>query len=170
RGQFLAISAGISHGGGQNHPGLLSQTPRNRKVLHSLFTSLPFKRISGLTNDMFKSYSPRLHNFYPDTLSGLHATDSSLVPPIEGSAFAACTVNFGPRTVTAPHWDIGNLSWGWCSVTTLGNFDYELGGHIVLWDINRYAEFPPGTTTMLPSAILHHSNTPVAPHETRYSI
>ncbi|KAF9478924.1 hypothetical protein BDN70DRAFT_807749, partial [Pholiota conissans] len=50
------------------------------------------------------------------------------------------------------------------------DFDYKLGGYIISWDINCYAEFPSGLTTTLPSAILHHSNTPIASHETWYSV
>ncbi|KAJ8496539.1 hypothetical protein ONZ45_g12413 [Pleurotus djamor] len=68
------------------------------------------------------------------------------------------------------HLDTVNLAWGWCAVTALGNYDYRKGGHLVLWDLGLVLEFPPGCTIIIPSATLYHSNTPIAPHETRYSV
>ncbi|KAF9473727.1 hypothetical protein BDN70DRAFT_816806 [Pholiota conissans] len=119
---------------------------------------------------MFKLYAPCLHGFYSNTINGLHNSNNSLVPPIAGSVFAACMINFGPQPVTTLHHNIGNLPWGWCTVTALGDFDYKFGGHIISWDINCYAKFPSGLTTTLPSAILHHSNTLIVLHKTQYSV
>jgi hypothetical protein len=51
------------------------------------------------------------------------------------SVFAAATFNFGLRTVMFPHLDFANLAWGWCDITALGDFDPDLGGHIILWDL-----------------------------------
>ncbi|KAJ7779983.1 hypothetical protein B0H16DRAFT_1300216, partial [Mycena metata] len=85
------------------------------------------------------------------------------------SVFAACTFNFGPHAITVPHLDFGNLSWGWCAITALGWFDPDVGGHLILWDLKLVIRFPPGSTILLPSAIIRHSNVPVAAHERRYS-
>jgi hypothetical protein len=85
------------------------------------------------------------------------------------SVFATCTFNFSPRTVTFPHVDAANLAWGWCCITSLGNFDPDLGGHLILWDLNLVIRFPPGSTIMIPSALLRHSNVSVQQGETRYS-
>ncbi|KAJ7800267.1 hypothetical protein B0H14DRAFT_3092679 [Mycena olivaceomarginata] len=74
------------------------------------------------------------------------------------SVFAACTFNFGPRAICAPHLDFANLSWGWCAITALGDFDPDLGGHLILWDLRLVIRFPPGSTILLPSAIIRHSN------------
>jgi hypothetical protein len=54
-------------------------------------------------------------------------------------------------------------------VTALGAFDPKRGGHLILWDCHLVIEFPPGSTILLPSAILAHSNVAVSSHETRYS-
>ncbi|KAJ7687980.1 hypothetical protein B0H14DRAFT_2653532 [Mycena olivaceomarginata] len=62
-------------------------------------------------------------------------SQQSLVWKFVGSVFAACTFNFGPHTITVPHLDFGNLSWGWCAITALGHFNPDLGGHLVLWDL-----------------------------------
>ncbi|KAE9383790.1 hypothetical protein BT96DRAFT_843342, partial [Gymnopus androsaceus JB14] len=82
--------------------------------------------------------------------------------------WAACTVNFGPFSVTYPHVDAANLCFGWCAITALGNFDYTCGGHLILWDLGLYIRFPPGSTILIPSALLIHSNMPVSPGEERY--
>ncbi|KAJ7788209.1 hypothetical protein B0H14DRAFT_3577370 [Mycena olivaceomarginata] len=85
------------------------------------------------------------------------------------SVFAACTFNFGLHAITVPHLDFGNLSWGWCAITALGRFNPDLGGHLVLWDLKLIIRFPPGSTILIPSAIIWHSNSPVAVHEFRAS-
>jgi hypothetical protein len=85
------------------------------------------------------------------------------------SVFAACTFNFGPHAITVPHLDFGNLSWGWCAITALGDFDPDIGGHLILWNLKLVIRFPPGSTILIPSAIIRHLNVPVATHEKRYS-
>ncbi|KAJ7355228.1 hypothetical protein DFH08DRAFT_690522, partial [Mycena albidolilacea] len=82
-----------------------------------------------------------------------------------GSVFATCTFNFGPQTICTPHLDFANLAWGWCSITTLGDFDPDLGGHLILWDLRMVIRFPPGSTILIPSALIHHSNVPIQAHE-----
>ncbi|KAJ7690453.1 hypothetical protein B0H14DRAFT_3532294 [Mycena olivaceomarginata] len=85
------------------------------------------------------------------------------------SVFAACTFNFGPRAICASHLDYANLSWGWCAITALGDFDPDLGGHLILWDLRLVIRFPPGSTILIPSAVIRHSNVPVRAHEYRAS-
>jgi hypothetical protein len=85
------------------------------------------------------------------------------------SVFAACTFNFGPRAICAPHLDFANLGWGWCAITALGDFDPDVGGHLILWDLRLVVRFPPGATILLPSAAIRHSNTPIRNHEHRCS-
>lgn len=87
------------------------------------------------------------------------------------SVWAAATFNFGPNTICFKHMDYSNLPFGWCSITSLGNFDPTLGGHLVLWDLHLVVEFPPGSTILLPSAAIAHSNVPInfSDGEQRYS-
>ena len=42
------------------------------------------------------------------------------------------------------------------------------GGHLILWDCGLVIQFPLGSTALIPSAIIEHSNTAIGPHETRY--
>ena len=61
------------------------------------------------------------------------------------------------------------MAFGWCAVTALGTFDSEKGGHLILWELGLVIEFPAGSTIFLPSAVVSHSNVPIAQDEIRYS-
>ncbi|KAF9024779.1 hypothetical protein BDP27DRAFT_1248594, partial [Rhodocollybia butyracea] len=71
---------------------------------------------------------------------------------------------------TPPHLDAGNAAHGWCTDTSAGEFNPDKGGHLVLWNLRLVIHFPPGSTILFPSALLTHSNIPVSPDKTRYSI
>ncbi|KAJ6550568.1 hypothetical protein DFH09DRAFT_925835, partial [Mycena vulgaris] len=72
-------------------------------------------------------------------------------------------------TVALPHINALNLAWGWCAITALGNFDPDASSHLILWDLRLIICFPPGSTILLPSVILHHSNVNIQEGESRYS-
>ncbi|KAJ7797962.1 hypothetical protein B0H14DRAFT_2389182, partial [Mycena olivaceomarginata] len=80
------------------------------------------------------------------------------------------TFNFGPRAVCVPHIDFANLAWGWCAyLTALGDFDPDLGGHLILWDLRLVIRFPPRLNDSHSLGALRHSNVPIRPHEHRCS-
>ncbi|KAF7328143.1 hypothetical protein MVEN_02571500 [Mycena venus] len=168
---FLTISAGISFGGGQKRPGVLLNNAINTTICAVMVMHWAILRIAGFTNGMFASYSPNLHSFYKHQMRRLHAAGSYLrrLFPEVISVFAACTFNFGPSTVTIPHVDAANLVWGWCCITALGIFSPDLGGHLILWDLGLVIRFPLGSTIMIPSALLRHSNVAIQQGERRYS-
>jgi hypothetical protein len=118
---------------------------------------------------VFEALAPRLHSYYSETLSKLQNNNPLLTPVFPRTAFAACTINFGPRTISYPHRDYANLSWGLCAITALGSFNPDYGGHLVLWDLNLIIRFPPGSTIIIPSALIRHSNTSISEAERRYS-
>lgn len=62
-----------------------------------------------------------------------------------------------------------NCLFGMCAIQALGDFDPRLGGHLILWEIKKVVEFPPGSLVLIPSATITHSNTPIQPGETRTS-
>ena len=82
----------------------------------------------------------------------------------------AISFNLGPQTVCLPHKDDANIAYGLCSITSGGRFDHRTGGHLVLWEPKVIIEFPRGSTILIPSALITHSNTPIQPEETRYSV
>jgi hypothetical protein len=106
-------------------------------------------------------FAPALHDYYRTTLEDLFTWDAAEARVkhltrnflASFSVFSTATFNFGPRTITFPYIDFGNLAWGWCAITALGLFDPNLGGHLILWDLKLIIRFPPGSTILIPSAI-----------------
>ncbi|KAM6496383.1 hypothetical protein JOM56_009089, partial [Amanita muscaria] len=84
--------------------------------------------------------------------------------------FPCRSFNLGEQNASFPHRDVANLAQSWCSITPLGNFNPEKGGHLVLWDLGLVVEFPAGLTILIPSALIVHSNSSIQPQETRFSI
>ncbi|KAJ7185940.1 hypothetical protein C8R46DRAFT_1208044 [Mycena filopes] len=188
RGNHAAKHVGASMGGGQRYPQNLAHSVCNLAIFAGLFGRKSFERITGWTNPFIQNASdqkrspihglrPNLHEYYRATYIALCDWDRLQARakhirrnfPEKFSVFTTATYNFGPVTVTLPHIDFGNLAWGWCAITALGHFDPDRGGHLVLWDLNLIIRFPPGSTILLPSAILRHSNLNIGPNETRSS-
>ncbi|KAJ7741229.1 hypothetical protein B0H14DRAFT_2637858 [Mycena olivaceomarginata] len=165
---FPALARGWSHGGGQTEPGELCNNVANTRVTDELLAHPYFRRIALFANMLFAIWAPLLFAFYTIQM-GLLAAWKPMRRNFAGSVFAACTFNFGPRAICASHLDYANLSWGWCAITALGDFDPDLGGHLILWDLRLVIRFPPGSTILIPSAVIRHSNVPVRAHEYRAS-
>ncbi|KAK7013924.1 hypothetical protein R3P38DRAFT_3206494 [Favolaschia claudopus] len=171
RGTYHARAYGNSMGGGQPFPQPFYQNVVNTIILVGLLAQTPFQRIAGFTNSIFQTYAPDLHAYYYSTMEKLHEWNTNLKRnfPSDMSVFAATTLNFDLQTLTFPHLDYANLAWGWCSITSLGNFDPDKGGHLILWDLKLIVRFPPGYTILIPSALIRHSNTSIQPNEKRFS-
>lgn len=161
----------------------------NEPIVDEFLESPSLKRLSGFTNSedqrffilifyisliisqaVFQAYAPTLHKYYKDTLTKLQEWKPSLKTIVENTVFAAATLNLGPRVKTVVHFDLKNLAWGLCAVTALGNFNPDIGGHIIFWDIKKVVRFPPGSTVLLPSAVARHSNVDIAEGEERMSL
>ncbi|KAF8177123.1 hypothetical protein K438DRAFT_2022378 [Mycena galopus ATCC 62051] len=139
--------------------------------LNVIPVNLSAQRGVGFAKGIFRAWNPAVHTLYETTLDALHLNNSGLHRNFDRSrsTFAAATINFGPKTVTKHHIDSLNLAWGWCTITALGDFNPDRGGHLVLWDLKLVIRFPPGSTILIPSAILHHSNVNIAKGEKHYS-
>ncbi|KAJ7134937.1 hypothetical protein C8R43DRAFT_894619 [Mycena crocata] len=168
---FAALARGQSHGGGQTAIDFrVLSHPRTHLISRSpLLAHKYFKRLASFANILFAMWAPILYAFYQMQMALLAAWKPSMRRNFVGSVFSACTFNFGPRTITAPHIDFANLAWGWCAITALGFFDPDLGGHLILWDLRLVIRFPPGSTILLPSALIRHSNVPIHANEHRES-
>lgn len=183
RGNFSALSFGISYGGGQTHPRVLAQDRDNEEILEGLLKEAVFARMSGHAAAAFAQWAPRLYSYENEYLNKIITHDCDLRRQGEHpnpkekilsrnwpkTPWAAATFNFGPQTVCAKHIDSRNLAVGWCAVTALGNFDYKKGGHLVLWELGLVIEFPAGSTILIPSAAIHHSNATIGEGENRQS-
>jgi hypothetical protein len=184
RGAFITLCSGFSHGRGRTKPMNCKQSETNAPVVEDLNKQLCFRRIAGFQSckqmagvlfprpqdflAVFRTWAPKLYDYYDEKLGRLLKKDSSLRRPFR-SIFPTATYNMGPQTVCVPHMDCANLPFGYCAITALGNYDPEKGGHLVIWECKLILEFPPGSTILIPSAILTHFNLPIAEHEVRYS-
>ncbi|KAF7968786.1 hypothetical protein HWV62_29298 [Athelia sp. TMB] len=168
RGPHPAKAFGISHGGGQKKPSVLDQGSRqNCRAIRAFRKNKHVKCIAHFGSSAFSYYAPKLYARYCDYFGRLRQHDPSLAWSFPRSVFPATTVNFGPGAVCYDHLDYGNAAAGWCSITSAGSYNPKLGGHIVLFDIDKVVEFPPGSTILIPSSVMRHGNTPIQDGETR---
>jgi hypothetical protein len=131
----------------------------------------PFQRTCTyhVSTGCFATWAPKLFAYYLTHVTSLFDWYGSSLRRNFATVFTCSTFNFGPSTVSFSHVDPGNLPYGWCAVTALGPFDPNQGGHLVLWDLQLVIEFPPGSTILLPSAVIRHSNVAIRKDEERYS-
>ncbi|KAK7035547.1 hypothetical protein VNI00_011840 [Paramarasmius palmivorus] len=169
RGTSPACARGVSHGGGQKEPKVLSHSAATEEVLEQLIELPLFNRLSGRANHFLEFYAPRAFAFQRNGLQKLLEHHKQLKLNFVNTAFAACTWNFGPRFVSYPHLDANNSPFTWCAITAMGTFKPDHGGHLILPDLGLIIRFPPGATILIPSALLVHSNTLIGKDETRYS-
>ncbi|KAI9428640.1 hypothetical protein H4582DRAFT_1826966 [Lactarius indigo] len=179
RGTFPCVAHGISFGGGQEEPGYLAHQGDNEAVLERLMEVPSIQRICSFGSSAFQIYGARNFGYMVATLEELRASRDlcqdeglRLRRPYDSKvgAFPCRTFNLGEQSVSFPHTDDGNLAQGWCSITPLGSFNPKEGGHIILWDFGLVIEFPPGSTVLIPSALITHSNTPLQAGETRFCL
>ncbi|KAJ6476549.1 hypothetical protein C8R47DRAFT_985448, partial [Mycena vitilis] len=149
-GKYKTLTTGNSHGDGQMQPGVLVNGIISTGVLcallplgiHSLCRGSP--ALIGL----FVNWAPNLFDFYTVYTQDFYKTYKHFRRPFLNSVFSACTFNLGPYTCALGH---------------------RKGGHLILWDCKLILEFPPGTTILIPSAAIFHSNIPISKGEHRYS-
>ena len=118
----------------------------------------------------FQFFAPKLYQHYDVTMQAIHGHYPDIKQNFSNSIYPATTFNLGPKVACFDHVDRANLFNGICAITGLGTYNPKTGGHIVLWDLKMIIEFPPGSTILIPSATLRHSNIPIQAGETRYSM
>jgi len=119
---------------------------------------------------LYATYAPRAFLKSRTVLDILEGKNPSLHRIYPHSAFAATTVNLGIHSISIDHIDVNNSPETMCVLTPVGDFNDELGGHLILWDLKLAIRFPAGSTILLPSALLRHGNTSIQPGEKRYCI
>ncbi|KAL1741229.1 hypothetical protein HDZ31DRAFT_45894 [Schizophyllum fasciatum] len=172
RGNFRVKAHGTSHGGGQTEPRPLKHSKRTKKVLDRLTQLKTMQRIAHFSSSAFGAWQPALHDYYASVQARLLAWKPSLYQSLhfKKSVWLCLTINFGPRTLTFPHRDFGNLAHGFCAITALGRFNADKGGHLIIREFRTVIRFPPGSTAAIPSSLVTHYNTDIAPGESRYSV
>ncbi|KAJ7141042.1 hypothetical protein C8R44DRAFT_827689 [Mycena epipterygia] len=169
RGQYAALSTGVSFGGGQKRPGNLIHSTKLQKIINSLLANKNVRRVAGFQSCGLARYAPKLWRYYVDNLRLLFQHHDGLQHNFTNSIFPAATFNLGPKVVTDEHADIYNLVHGLCGVTAGGNYDHQKGGQLYLKQINLVIDFPSGASMLIPSAFVDHGNTPIQPGESRFS-
>lgn len=137
----------------------------NTVLVLSLFTAKRAMSVSAA----FATWAPRTYNYYKTQLDKLFNQMTNLPRIFSKSVFPSAAFNIGPKVYTRSHRDLKNCPFGWCTVQALGRFDPTKGGHLIVWELGLAIEFPAGSTILLPSATLTHSNISVAEEEERAS-
>ena len=171
----------------QQQPGNLCHNDANAAALSKLISNDSVQKVAGFASSKphsfiavtilikyklgaFATWMPKLHGYYVDHLDALLQHDCKLQRNFHNSVWSSTTINFGPRTCCKQHTDFNNLPFGICSIYGAGRYNSKEGGHLVLWEAGLVIEFPPGSTILIPSAVLTHSNVPIPKGSTRYSV
>ncbi|KAJ7666307.1 hypothetical protein B0H17DRAFT_898850, partial [Mycena rosella] len=170
RGNYLALTTGVSFGGGQLRPGNLRNTRFFRRLIKRLLTNKYIRRLAGFQSSGFALYAPKLYRYYCLILKALFERQPGLVHNFTNSIFPAATFNCGPDAVTVEHLDFLNLSHGFCGITSGGCFDHTKGGHVHMRQWRLVIQCPSGSSLLIPSATVDHGNTPIQPGESHHSM
>lgn len=111
-----------------------------------------------------------MYEYLRSSMSQLLSFHRGLVRNFINSIYPMITINCGPETECLEHTDQGNAAGFMCAITCVGNHNHKSGGHIILYNLKTYVEFPSGTTVYLPSASMSHGNVPIRRGESRFSI
>ncbi|KAF7366849.1 hypothetical protein MSAN_00943500 [Mycena sanguinolenta] len=147
-----------------------ARSQKNREAMDDLMENEDVQRFATYPIPAFQALSFNIFSDYHETKRTLLDRNPHLDETFRGSPFAAVTANLGPRSVSPPHLDSANKADGMCLIGALGRFNPDNGGHLVLWDYNLMIRFPPGRSAFIPSAVVTHSNTPIADDEERFSL
>ncbi|KAJ6476960.1 hypothetical protein C8R45DRAFT_833668, partial [Mycena sanguinolenta] len=170
RGDFAQDALGRSFGGGRKTAGNITpSSASNGRAMNRIARNPDLGRILGHALSGFKA-------FFWGIFGSYHALDRALTRlapqlsrlPSE-APYAALSVNF-EHAFSPPHLNGANSAGGMCEITPFGNFDPDTSTHLVLWDFGYIIRFPPGTSAIIPSAVVTHSNTPLQKGETRFSV
>ncbi|KAJ6494504.1 hypothetical protein C8R45DRAFT_1135363, partial [Mycena sanguinolenta] len=170
RGRFLTLKGGVSHGGGQKRPGNIVNPSRQLRLFNTLIANKYIRRICGFQSSAMRTFGPKLFQDYVTDLEALFVHHPELQHNFMNSILPAVTFNLGPQSAAFEHVDDLNRALGWCAVTSAGDFDPKKSAHLYMKQLKLVVEFPPAATSLLPSAVIAHGNTPLSPTETRYSI
>ncbi|KAK7047446.1 hypothetical protein VNI00_006677 [Paramarasmius palmivorus] len=174
RGDFPARSRGYTMGMGSQQPVVLDNGTEVNELLTELIQDQRIIRLNGYQNGAFGTWAERIKGRYDDAIATMHKNitkeDSERGRNFKNSAFATIAFNFGGKVRCWKHRDQQNLPLGWCAITVLGRFDPTRSARLILWELKLVIDFPPGSTILIPSAVITHSNTRIAPGDERTSI
>ncbi|TEB27663.1 hypothetical protein FA13DRAFT_1603367, partial [Coprinellus micaceus] len=163
-----ALNYGIYYGGGGEVPGNL-KNGRHTEILEALVSNPDLSRMASFADAAFRLWSPDAYESVREVVNKLCEHDPRIVKTWDANAYPCAAFNFGPQVRCKPHKDSGNSPKTLCAIQAFGRFDPTKGGHLYIRELQVFIQFPAGSTILIPSALLTHGNTPVAPHEVRLS-
>jgi hypothetical protein len=102
-----------------------------------------------------------VYRYYSERLEKLFSRLPDLNRIFPRSVYPCAAFNFGKSVCCHKHRDVMNCPFGFCAIVALGDFNPKDGGHLILWEMRLVVEFPHGSTILIPSATVTHSNIPV---------
>ncbi|KAJ7457411.1 hypothetical protein FB451DRAFT_1047272, partial [Mycena latifolia] len=167
---YHTLWGGYLHGRGQKCPGMLSMSPLQCCIFRKLIRNKYVHHVCGLQSSGFRTFGPKMFKRYVNDLKVLCEHIPGLRHNFMNSIFPAVTFNLGPEAVAFEHLDFHNNPFGWCGITSTGDFNPRTSTHLYLKQLKLVVKFPSGASALIPSAIIDHGNTPLSPSETRCSI
>ncbi|KAJ3842091.1 hypothetical protein F5878DRAFT_530398 [Lentinula raphanica] len=168
RGHFPAFNRGVTMGMGSSTPVAL-QTGFMSSTLDRLVGHQAVRRMAAYQDAAFSLWAPRLYAEYQRTDKIMREKLPHLPRNFHSLVFAAAAFNLGGKVWTFKHRDFLNWPFGWCAITALGRYDPTRTGQLILWELKLVVDFPPAATVLIPSAVITHSNTPVADGDAQMS-
>ncbi|KAJ7118152.1 hypothetical protein C8R44DRAFT_625825 [Mycena epipterygia] len=170
RGDYLQITKGASHGGGQKRPGMLVLAPFLKPIADRICANKSVRRICGFQSSILANFAPKVYKDFAIDLKALFEQLPHLQHNFRNSIFPTVTFNCGPNTATVEHRDSKNRPDAFCGITCGGKFNPRTSALLYLKQFRLVVEFPSGSSTLIPSATVDHGNTPLQLGETRCSI
>jgi hypothetical protein len=107
-----------------------------------------------------------LEHYCPTAFSALKAEkaeflthDARALYPSDSSVFSAATFEFGGphcRTVLETGEPDHFQAAQWSILTALGKYAPMRGSHVILWELGLVVSFPPGSSILIPSGVVHY--------------
>ncbi|KAJ3766631.1 hypothetical protein FB446DRAFT_653498 [Lentinula raphanica] len=168
RGSFPAFTRGATMGMGSSTPVALN-TGFMGSILDHLVGHKAVRRMAAYQDAAFCLWAPRMHAEYEATSNAMRDRLPHLPRNFPSTVFAAAAFNLGGKVWTFKHRDSLNWPFGWCAITAFGKFDPNRSAQLILWELKLVIDFPHAATVLIPSAVITHSNTPIADGDVRMS-
>ncbi|KAJ7839772.1 hypothetical protein B0H13DRAFT_2417355 [Mycena leptocephala] len=160
RGNYFTLSDGVTRGPGQQ--------PTPAKLIGVSWSSS--SRTTPAVGLLASFQRPR--TLPAETLRFLPNHPQGHLRPAPGAQTALrqfslprCHLESGASVVTDDHVDELNLPHGMCGVFNAGDHKHKRGGHMFLKQLRLVIEFPSGSSMLIPSASITHSNVPIGKQE-----
>ncbi|KAJ7689749.1 hypothetical protein B0H16DRAFT_1752807 [Mycena metata] len=144
----------------------------NALLFFDLMSTLAMKRLLGYGNRLLQAFCPTAFDELADEKETFLKKIPDAVYPTDSSVYSAITFELGGchRRTLAVGVPYRFLPGAWSILQSLGNYNGRHGGHVILWELGYVVRFPPGSTILIPTGVIHYSFVRVRENETRYSV